>query len=155
MEELTELGRETLVEHVHDASVARIASLVSRQKGTPKKGTVAKLGKIPRINPRPEPGWMLATRRRWQLHQLQALPERELLWLVRALMRQTAPVTAEEYRSQLVVCPEYAADARCRRSDFHSSGGRCQRDDCDEFHVCGFYLADLCRRPDSTCPLGH
>ncbi|KAF0306226.1 Poly [ADP-ribose] polymerase 12 [Amphibalanus amphitrite] len=75
-------------------------------------------------------------------HQLQALPERELLWLVRALMRQTAPVTAEEYRSQLVVCPEYAADARCRRSD------------CFRLHLCPRLAAGECGAGD-CCRWSH
>ncbi|XP_043223041.1 uncharacterized protein LOC122382150 [Amphibalanus amphitrite] len=75
-------------------------------------------------------------------HQLQALPERELLWLVRALMRQTAPVTAEEYRSQLVVCPEYAADARCRRSD------------CFRLHLCPRLAAGECGAGES-CRWSH
>ncbi|XP_043230772.1 uncharacterized protein LOC122386057 isoform X2 [Amphibalanus amphitrite] len=75
-------------------------------------------------------------------HQLQALPERELLWLVRALMRQTAPVPAEEYRSQLAICPEYAVDARCRRSD------------CFQLHLCPRLAAGECGAGDS-CRWSH
>ena len=66
-------------------------------------------------------------------HQLRGMPERELLWLVRALLRQMATVTADEYRSQLAVCAEYAADARCSRVD------------CFRLHLCPRLAAGECR----------
>ena len=75
-------------------------------------------------------------------HQLRALAESELLWMVRALVRQTAPVAAEEYRSQLAVCPDYAADARCRRAD------------CFRLHLCPRLATGECGAGDS-CRWSH
>ena len=47
------------------------------------------------------------------------------------------------------------ADEELLICELHSGGNRCTRRDCYKLHICGYYLADVCRRSDESCPLGH